>query len=231
MNRGFDSKYANVLTIILVVVIVAILGLIGFLIFNAIENGKKDAEAENTADAFDRLHPTNSANTNNTTNDVDLGDIFNSIDLNTDNNGQDVGTSTSTQKVYLEGYEVMGTIRIPKTGIKYPVLSEVTKDSLEAAVAILYGVGLNQPGNTTILGHNLRNGKFFSNNKRLSEGDSIYIKDTTGTELEYIIYDMYETDPSDAEYMLRDTHGAREISLSTCTDDSSARLIILAKEK
>ena len=42
---------------------------------------------------------------------------------------------------------------------------------------------------------------------------------------------MYETDPNDSDYMLRDTNGKREISLSTCTDDASARLVIWAVEK
>jgi len=125
----------------------------------------------------------------------------------------------------------MGTIEIPKTGIKYPVLAEVTKKSLETSVAILYGVGLNQPGNTTIVGHNYRNGLFFSDNKKLAKGDIVKITDQTGAMVTYEIYDMYETSPSDAGYMQRDTQGAKEISLSTCTDDSSARLIILAKEK
>ena len=33
----------------------------------------------------------------------------------------------------------------------------------------------------------------------------------------------------EADYMSRDTNGATEISLTTCTDDSKARLIILAR--
>ena len=62
---------------------------------------------------------------------------------------------------------------------------------------------------------------------------------------ETILYDMYcekictkseecakrgcIIDDTDTEYMTRDTQGAVEISLTTCTDDSKARLIILAK--
>ena len=43
---------------------------------------------------------------------------------------------------------------------------------------------------------------------------------------------MYYTSPDDAEYMLRNVEeGVREISLSTCNDDSSQRLIIWAREK
>ena len=78
---------------------------------------------------------------------------------------------------------------------------------------------------------NYRNGLFFSNNKKLSNGDEIYITDETGTTIKYIIYSMYETTPDDASYMTRDTMGRREISLSTCNDDSSRRLIILAAEE
>ena len=84
-------------------------------------------------------------------------------------------------------------------------------------------------GNTTISGHNYRNGTFFSNNKKLNIGDKIYITDLEGKRLTYTIYDKFEVEENDADYMVRDTQGAIEISLSTCTDDSSARLIILAR--
>ena len=89
--------------------------------------------------------------------------------------------------------------------------------------------GLNKPGNTVIIGHNYRNGLFFSNNKKLQNGDKVYIKDETGTTLTYTIYNKYETTPEDTSYMNRDTGGKAEISLSTCNDDSSKRLIIWAK--
>ena len=45
----------------------------------------------------------------------------------------------------------------------------------------------------------------------------------------YTVYNKYETDDTDADYMTRDTQGAVEISLTTCTDDSKQRLIIWAK--
>lgn len=133
-------------------------------------------------------------------------------------------------KEFLNGYEVMGNIEIPKTNVNLPILSEVTVKSLETSVAILYGVGLNQVGNTTICGHNYRDGTFFSNNKNLSNGDIIHITDQTGTKITYQIYDIFETTPSDADYMIRDTKGKREISLTTTAENSSNRLIILAQE-
>ena len=138
-------------------------------------------------------------------------------------------TDVNGSKKYMyKGFEVAGTIQIPKTNIKYPVLTKVSKKGLETSVCIQYGVGINQVGNTVIVGHNYRNGQFFSNNNKLTNGDSIYLTDNSGTKLKYVIYNKYETTPEDTEYMLRDTGGKREVSLSTCTNDSSKRIIIWA---
>ena len=80
-----------------------------------------------------------------------------------------------------------------------------------------------------IIGHNYRNGLFFSNNKKLNIGDKIYITDNDGNRLTYTIYNKFETTDTDTSFYQRDTAGIPEVTLSTCTDDSSARLIILAK--
>lgn len=221
----FNSKYSKVLTVILIIVIVGIVGTIGYFIYDIYAVKSKNNKAQEIVDQFSKSSIKREFETDA---DEDSGDTSNPLDsINSLENQQ----STEAKKTYMEGYEVMGTISIKKTGIEYPILSEVTKKSLETSVAILYGVGLNQPGNTTIVGHNYRNGLFFSDNKKLSKGDEIKITDQTGTTVTYEIYNMYETSPSDASYMQRDTAGAKEISLSTCTDDSKARLIILAKEK
>ena len=50
-----------------------------------------------------------------------------------------------------------------------------------------------------------------------------------GKQVKYKVYNSYRTSGDDATYMTRNTNGKREISLSTCTDDSSARIIILAR--
>ncbi len=221
----FNSKYSKILTVILIVVIIGIVGTVGYFVYDIYAVKAKNNKAQEIIDQFsqtairrefDEKEDQNAGNTDNPL------DSINSLENE---------KKEAANKTYMEGYEVMGMIEISKTGIKYPVLSEVTKKSLETSVAILYGVGLNQPGNTTIAGHNYRNGLFFSDNKKLAKGDTIKITDQTGTTITYEIYEMFETSPSDAGYMQRDTAGAKEISLSTCTDDSSARLIILAREK
>ena len=223
----FNSKYSKVLTVILVILIVAIVGTIGYFLYDMYVVETKNNKAQEIVDQFSESSVRREFDTK------EDNDAVENVTVNPLENINSVETNQAQQseKIYMEGYEVMGTIEIPKTGLKIPILEEVTKKSLETSVAILYGVGLNQPGNTTIVGHNYRNGLFFSDNKKLSEGDIVKITDQTGTTITYKIYDIYQTSPSDAEYMQRDTAGAREISLSTCSDDSSARLIILAKEQ
>ena len=70
----------------------------------------------------------------------------------------------------------------------------------------------------------------FSNLKNLKNGDAIYITDESGRKVKYKVYKIYRTSGDDASYMTRDTNGKREISLSTCTDDSKARTIVWARE-
>lgn len=222
----FDSKYSKFLTVLLVIVVIAIIGLLGYLGYDYYE---KFFITKDTAEFVDSFMGENVIEDETTTDDnetsSDEGSALDEI-LNTSTT---TSSGTTTTKKTYKGFNVVGTIEIPKTNLKYPILEKVTKKSIETAVAVMYGPGPNEVGNTTIMGHNYRNGLFFSNNKKLSNGDKIYITDLSGNRVAYTIYNKYETTPEDAEYMTRNTNGAREISLSTCTDDSSARLIIWAK--
>lgn len=241
-----SNKYSNILTMVLIVIIVAIVGICFYYGYDYYtqeageEQTKKVVEQFNNSTAKKKVVVAKNTTTKNevseSENVVDLSDLYENI-LPEPDVQEPVGDEEPTEreepaKQYLEGYEIVGTIRIPKTGIEYPVLSQVTKKSLETSVAILYGPGVNVPGNTVIVGHNYRNKRFFSNNDKLASGDEVILTDVYGETVTYIIYNMYYTSPDDAEYMLRNVEeGVREISLSTCNDDSSQRLIIWAREK
>ncbi len=203
------------------------------------ENSNLSTSKEGEKEKQNVVNTTNTENTTripavdvtNTTNDTSLQDKLNAFDQYLNESQPTEPENTEPEKVYMEDYEVLGRIEIPKTKVDYPVLENVTKRSLEIAVGYAYGPGLNQVGNTTIFGHNYRNGLFFSNNKKLSNGDKIYITDASGEKVTYVIYHIYQTTPNDASYMQRETNGRREISLQTCTDDSSGRIIIWAAEQ
>lgn len=238
------NKYSNLLTMFLVVLIVAILGIGGYFAYDTFHSKSVNANAGLALEEFEKAttsvkkDKTNSSTTANTTaeNTVSSGgsldDIINNMNTNTVEEPEEpVEQEPEKQeppKVMMEGYEVLGRIEIPKTKVDYPILDKLTKRSLEIATSVAYGPGLNEPGNTIIYGHNYRNGLFFSNNKKLANGDKVYITDKYGNRVEYKIYNIYQTTPSDASYMQRPTDGRREISLQTCTDDSSGRIIIWA---
>ena len=219
-----SKKYSNFLTILLIVIVIAIVAIIGFLGYKYYETYINKNSAEDFVDTFgDSNVNGDNKNKDDSTNDIEF-DGVNDAEASE-------GTSTSGKKKQYNGFDVAGTIEIPTTGLKCPVLEqyEYSPKALETSVVVLYGVGLNQPGNTTIAGHNYRNGLFFSNNKKLNVGDKIYITDSTGKRLAYTIYNKFEAAENESDYITRDTQGATEISLTTCTDDSKARTIILAK--
>ena len=215
----FESKYSKVLTVILVIVIIAVLGLLGFLAYNYYQNYIISRDTSAFVDDFQGEVADGEANDNST----------NTTDENPFEQLQDSNTSSGTTQRTYKGFGVLGTMEIPATNFKYPILEKVTKKSIETAVAFLYGVGINEPGNSVIIGHNYRNNLFFSNNKRLNIGDKIYITDNDGDQLTYTIYNKFETTPEDTSFYQRDTGGIPEVTLSTCTDDSTARLIICAR--
>lgn len=223
----FESKYSKVLTIILVIVIIAIIGLIGFLAYDYYQNYIVTKETSEFVDNFQGDATDDEVTeSNDNDNTTDMDDTTNPFDQIKDADGT---AGNGKAKQTYKGFGVLGTIEIPATNLKYPVLEKVTKSSIETAVAFLYGTGLNQPGNSVIIGHNYRNGLFFSNNKKLNIGDKIYITDVEGTKLTYTIYNKFETTPEDTSFYQRDTGGKPEVTLSTCTDNSKARLIICAK--
>ena len=97
-------------------------------------------------------------------------------------------TTITNNKKYMEDYEILGTIEIPKVNLKCAILNEVTPRSIQIAVGQIYTAnGLNKPGNTVIYGHNYRNNLFFSRNDELNNGDKIYILNQEGKKLTYDI--------------------------------------------
>ncbi len=228
----FNNKYSKTLTVVLILVIIIIIGL---LIFFGIRVYRKYYIKQASKEVIEELK--DKANQiNDTTEDSNsiLNDVQPSVDLNTLYQNSTNNDSNESGDWEYMGYDVIGYIEIPKTDVEYLIIPDYQSsiNALNVGIVMLYpsNIGLNEPGNTVLAGHNYRDGSFFSNNKRLQEGDKIYITDTSGERVEYEIYKKYETSTSDSSYMNRDTEGRREISLTTCTDDTSGRLIIWAKE-
>lgn len=221
-----NSKYGNLLTVILIVAIIAILGIVGIIGYRMYKSYYTETGALQAATEFE-----NSVSQGNINNNSNIIQNTNSIIGNVEDTFVDSNSGSTGQTTTYKGFTVVGTIQIPAINLKYPILEKNTKKSLETSVVLMYtSSGLNEVGNSVIIGHNYRNGTMFSDVKKLENGDVIYITDTQGRKVKYTVYSIYRTSGSDGQYITRNTQGKREISLSTCTDDSKARTIVLAKE-
>lgn len=152
-------KFNIFLNIILVIVILLILASIGFIGYDYFYKRYKNAvDAEKEIEKIDEYI----ADNNNLVVEVSNDPI------------EESNESTTTKKynsnvnygLTYRGYGVLGKIELPKVGLQYPVLETMTDaKSIDVSVAMQYGVGLNNVGNTVIIGHNYRNGTFFGSNK------------------------------------------------------------------
>lgn len=136
----------------------------------------------------------------------------------------------STQYIDYEGYQVIGTIKIDKLGIEYPILIESTEDSLEKSISRVGNGRVNEIGNLTLAGHNYINGTMFGNIDKLEKGDAIKILDLHGNEVTYSIFDIFVTEPNDVSVLDAREEGKREVTLITCINGNKNRLIIKARE-
>ena len=155
------------------------------------------------------------------------------------NRGANSSGNKKRKTVYAQdgtAYTSLATVTIPSIGVKYPVLlpAEQTTESIEALLKVstckFWGPEVNEVGNFCIVGHNYRNTKFFSKVPNLSNGEIIQLTGVDGTTVNYAVYDKYTVDPQDVSCTSQLTGGRKEVTLITCTDDSSLRWIVKARE-
>ena len=142
---------------------------------------------------------------------------------------QTLDAATLTQQIYAMNSEI-GTLYIPRTGLTTAVYSNSSVSQMEKMPCFLYTTGgLNKPGATLIVGHNRRNGKLFSNNKKIEEGDEFYFKDYEGNELKYVVYKKFTTTEDDMTF-LDPAENKPVMALSCCTDaNDENRIIVLGR--
>ena len=129
-----------------------------------------------------------------------------------------------------KGQKVIGLIEIPAIDLEYPILEKTTKLAMATSISRYYGGEINEYGNVSLAGHNNYSGTMFGRNKNLKKGDKVLLTDLTGKTLEYEIYDIFVTHPDDTKVLETKDKTIREVTLITCKNGRSERLIIKAKE-
>lgn len=147
-----------------------------------------------------------------------------------------VVTEGSQENVTMNGYKVIGVVKIPKIQIEYPILDigtynpEETKEPMKISIVKYWGGKVNEYGNLSIAGHNNYDGTMFGKTKNLEIGDIVELTDLENNTIQYQIYDKFVTDPNDVTILATNDETIREVTLITCTNGNKNRLILKAKE-
>lgn len=140
------------------------------------------------------------------------------------------------ENVTMNGYKVIGIVKIPKIQIEYPILDidtynpEETKEPMKISIVKYWGGKVNEYGNLSIAGHNNYDGTMFGKTKNLNIGDMVELTDLENNTVQYQIYDKFVTDPNDITILQTNDKNIREVTLITCTNGNRNRLILKAKE-
>ena len=130
-------------------------------------------------------------------------------------------------------YETIGIVKIPKINVNYPILAQTTNvEVMKVSPYKFWGADPNEVGNLCIIGHNYRRkGVFFSDVPSLVVGDIVEIQDLSQRTIEYEVYDIHTVDPNDRSDTTQYTNGKKEVTLITCTNDATQRVIVKCTEK
>lgn len=129
-----------------------------------------------------------------------------------------------------KGYNVIGLIQIPAIDLEYPILDRTTKITMATSISRFSGGEVNEYGNISLAGHNNYSGTMFGKNKRLKLKDKVLLTDLAGNTIEYEIYNIFVTNPDDTSILESKDKAIREVTLITCKNGRSERLIIKARE-
>ena len=145
---------------------------------------------------------------------------------------QESKTNEEIQKTQIpteyKGFSVIAKLEIPKINLETYVLENYSIQALTVSVTKFYGGEPNEIGNFCISGHNYVVKNMFHNLKKLDVNDEIFLTDLKNRTYKYKIYKKETVLPKETECLSQITNGRIELTLITCTRDSSKRIILKA---
>lgn len=125
-----------------------------------------------------------------------------------------------------EGYSVLGEIIIDKLNIDEYILDSTENAAMEVAPVRLYGPSINTDGNLCIAGHNYD--EVFKKLNELEAGDKFTLMDRSETGQDYVIKEKKEVEPTDLS-VLMPVEGKKQVTLITCVEGATTRLVLIAE--
>ncbi len=128
-------------------------------------------------------------------------------------------------------YTIESTIRIPRLDITYPVITETSPELLKISINKYWGPKPNEIGNYCVVGHNYKNKSMFGRLSEIVNDDIIELEGAVDKQVvKYVVYDKYVVQPENTACTSQLTNGRRELTLITCTNYGTQRLIVKARE-
>lgn len=144
-------------------------------------------------------------------------------------------TPNNDEKEYLGGYEVIGNVEIKNLGMDVKILNpeldgtDYTEDALKYGAVLYYGEEINEIGNCTIIAHN--DASNFFNLKNIEIDNELTVTNSDGLEVTYTVIEKKSVEPDDVSVVLPMEENSREITLITCDDEATTRLVVKAIAK
>lgn len=154
--------------------------------------------------------------------------------VNTANSEQkesnDINVKAQLISTEYKGYKVSAKIQIPKIDLETYVFEEYDEEAMWICPTKYFGPAPNEVGNYCIAAHNYNKKNMFNHIIELEEGDEIILSDNKNGSVKYAVYDVYKVKPTQVEVLSQETNGKTEMTLITCSDYSSNRIIVKARK-
>lgn len=230
LNRKKRRLYKNIFIISIIVIILLIL----CYIYGEYQRNKKESVSKRILKEISFGYATDTM-TQEEVLVIGLDSETEDIQMQTSNIQQLNLTEGNKYAVYITEngiqYSVDSILKIPTLDIVYPVLTETSEELLKISITKFWGGEPNTVGNYCVAGHNYSgSGKMFGKLSKIQMGDIVELQDASGRILQYAVYNKFIVEPDDVSATSQLTNGKKEITLITCANSGTQRLVVKCRE-
>jgi LPXTG-site transpeptidase (sortase) family protein len=126
---------------------------------------------------------------------------------------------------------LIGILEIPEINQELPIIGKWSYDLLKISICRYKGPDPNEKGNLVLIGHNYKSGAHFGDLSELSKGSEIFLTNAkTGERVRYEVYEIKSIAP-DAFSALKSYRGTAGLTLMTCRNNGTNRLLVRCEQK
>lgn len=126
---------------------------------------------------------------------------------------------------------MIGILEIPQINQELPIIGKWSYKLLKISVCRYKGPDPNEKGNLVIIGHNYKSGAHFGDLSELSVGSEVFLTNAkTGQRVRYVVYEIKSVAP-DAFSALKSFHGTAGLTLMTCRNNGTNRLLVRCEQQ